>query len=276
MNNFWTRTFTSGAFVALMLGGIQWNIWSYIGLFSVIALIGLWEFYSLVEKKETGTQKIPGLILAAILIAASAGKYFFHVADILGHPLAKLIILIFPLFLIIHLFNKKEMPKIFSPTLFGILFCVLPFCYLILSYSTMKYTDTENNARIILGFFFLIWTNDTLAYLVGRSFGKHKLFERVSPKKTWEGTLGGVLFTQVMAYILSIYYIELAPIHWHVMGLIVSVFGTMGDLVESMFKRSLGVKDSGSILPGHGGILDRFDGVLVSAPFVVAYLMMIQ
>jgi phosphatidate cytidylyltransferase len=145
-----------------------------------------------------------------------------------------------------------------------------------LSYSSAGWYNSENNARIILGFFILIWSNDTFAYLVGRSVGKTKLFQRISPGKTWEGTVGGVICTQGIAYALSIYFTELEPIHWHVVAVIVSVFGTLGDLVESMFKRSLGVKDSGNILPGHGGILDRFDAVLVAAPFVVAYLSLVR
>jgi len=276
MNNFLTRTLTGILFVAVMVGGILWNIWSFIGLFSIIALAGLWEFYSLASLKEKGTQKIPGLILAIILITAACGKYFFRVNPVLFIPGTQLLILIFPAILISKLFQKNSSIIIFSPTLFGILFSVLPFCYLLLYYSSVSYYVSENNSRIILGFFLLMWSNDTFAYLVGISIGKTKLFERISPKKTWEGFIGGVICTQGIAFMLSIYFIELAPLHWHVVALIVSVFGTLGDLVESMFKRSLGVKDSGTILPGHGGILDRFDGILFAAPFVIAYLTMVR
>ena len=276
MNNFQTRALTGAVFVVLMVGGILWNIWSFIGLFSLISLLGLWEFYSLIEQKEQGTQKIPGIMLGAVLIAASFGKYFIHTNAISPIHGIQFLILVFPIFLIFKLFSKSSPFKVFSPTLFGMLFAVLPFCYLILNYSSVKGYESENNARIILGFFILIWSNDTFAYLVGRAIGKHKLFERISPKKTWEGFFGGVICTQGIAYVISIYFTELALIHWLAIALIVSVFGTLGDLVESMFKRSLGVKDSGNILPGHGGILDRFDGVLLSAPFVVTYLMLIS
>ena len=275
MNNFLTRTLTGAIFLVVMTGGILWNLWSYIALFSAIALLGLWEYYSLMDKQEKGVQKIPGMMLGAILIAASCGKYFFEVHSILKFPGIHLIILLFPLYLIVKLFGKDTKFEALSPTLFGILYIILPFCYLLLYYSSVSYYNSENNARIILGFFFLIWSNDTFAYLVGRAMGRTKLFERISPKKTREGTLGGVICTQGVAYLLSIYFTELAPIHWHAIALIVSITGTLGDLVESMFKRSLGVKDSGTILPGHGGILDRFDAVLIAAPFVVAYLMML-
>ena len=274
MSNLVTRTLTGAIFVVLMVGGILWSIWSFIGLFSLIALAGLWEFYSLIQKDEKVTRKIPGLMLGVILIGACCGKYFLETNTHLPVPHAELAILLFPTYLIFKLFSTDKPFGVLSPTLFGLLYAVLPFCYLILSYSYVNWYNSENNARIILGFFILVWSNDTFAYLTGRAMGKHKLFERISPKKTWEGFFGGIVCTQGIAYLLSIYFTELAPMHWFVMALIVSVFGTLGDLVESMFKRSLGVKDSGTILPGHGGILDRFDGVLLAAPFVVVYLLL--
>ena len=276
MNNFWTRVLTGAVFVIVMVGGMIWNFWSFVLLFSLISLLGLWEFYSLMKEKINLSKKFIGLLLGIIILLAACGKYFFHVPDILYSSSFHFIILIFPLFLIIKLFQPLELFHILSPIIFGIFYVLLPFCFLILSYSASSYWSFENDSRIILGFFILIWSNDTFAYLVGRAIGKTKLFERISPKKTWEGFIGGVICTQGIAYILSIYFTELAPIHWFVVAFIVSVLGTLGDLVESMFKRSLGVKDSGNILPGHGGILDRFDGVLLSSPFVVTYLMMVQ
>lgn len=275
MSNLVTRTLTGAVFVIVMVGGILWNLWSFIGLFSLIALLGLWEFYTMLKDHSTESkvvQKIPGMLLGSILIAASCGKYFMH-TNTVPIPGIQFIVLLFPLFLIFKLFSKGSPFGHFSPTLFGILYCLLPFCYLIMSYSRVGWYESDNNSRIILGFFILIWSNDTFAYLVGRSLGKNKLFERISPKKTWEGSIGGALCTQGIAFILSIYFTELAPIHWHAIGLIATVFGTLGDLVESMFKRTLGIKDSGNILPGHGGILDRFDAVILAAPFVMAYLM---
>ena len=276
MNNFLTRAITGAVFVVIMVGGIIWNFWSCVLLFSLISLFGLWEFYTLVKEKINWVEKTTGILLGIILLAVSCGKYFFRVPDILFSYAFLIIILVFPSFLIIKLFKRMELFGIFSFVVFGIFYVILPFCFLILSYSSLSYWEVNNNSKIILGYFFLIWSNDTFAYLVGRAIGKTKLFERISPKKTWEGTIGGIVCTQGIAYILSIYFTELAPVHWHIVALIVSVFGTLGDLVESMFKRSLGVKDSGNILPGHGGILDRFDGVLLSSPFVVTYLMLIH
>ncbi len=114
--------------------------------------------------------------------------------------------------------------------------------------------------------------NDTGAYLVGRKFGKHKLFERISPKKTWEGSFGGAILGLGVGYLNAQLFPDLSLFNWMIVALLVVVFGSLGDLVESMFKRSLGIKDSGKLLPGHGGILDRFDGIFIAAPVVYTYL----
>ena len=256
------------------------------GLFLVISVLGLWEFYTLIEKGSIKPQKIYGIIfgitcfIAIGFIQIMQSKFF----------LLSVIPLLFLSFFI-ELYRQSENPfSNISATIIGIIYVVIPFSLLFAMSFSIWFGEAfgngvlsienrimpTNHKHFLLGFFFFIWANDTFAYLVGRAIGKHKLFERISPKKTWEGTLGGVLCTQGIAYVISIYFTELAPIHWHAMALIVSVFGTLGDLVESMFKRSLGVKDSGTILPGHGGILDRFDGVLLSAPFVVTYLMLVR
>ena len=118
----------------------------------------------------------------------------------------------------------------------------------------------------------ILWTNDTFAYVVGKKFGKRKLFESVSPNKTWEGTIGGAIFALALAYIMARYFRELYRSDWLIIAGIIVVFGNLGDLIQSKFKRSFNVKDSGNILPGHGGILDRFDGVYMAAPFVFAYI----
>jgi phosphatidate cytidylyltransferase len=132
------------------------------------------------------------------------------------------------------------------------------------------------NFHFILGIMLLIWVSDVGAYLVGSLIGKHKLYERISPGKTWEGSIGATIITVACSYIVSNWFPELAFKHWMVIGIIICVFGTMGDLIESMLKRQANVKDSGSIMPGHGGFLDRFDSLLFSAPFIYAYLTTIK
>ena len=282
MNNFRTRALTGAVFVAVMVGCIWWSYWTMASLFLVISVLGLWEFYSLLEKNNFHPQKNTGIIICIVL-----NTYFVYLVsdNVLAAMLLSytfwLFIPVTMLIFFIELFRNKPFPfQNIGFTFLGLLYIQIPFLFLsslaIKSDVDIKHFNEIFTPYIILGFFFLIWSNDTFAYLVGRAIGRTKLFERISPKKTWEGFVGGVICTQGIAYILSIYFTELAPIHWHVVALIVSVFGTLGDLVESMFKRSLGIKDSGNILPGHGGILDRFDGVLLSSPFVVTYLMMIR
>jgi phosphatidate cytidylyltransferase len=132
------------------------------------------------------------------------------------------------------------------------------------------------NPYIPLGFLIILWSNDTGAYLAGKSFGKHKLFERISPNKTWEGFVGGLILALFVGFNLAQYFGGLERWQWAVMAVIIAVFGTLGDLVESMLKRTLGVKDSGNILPGHGGLMDRFDGLLLAAPLVFLFLLVCQ
>jgi phosphatidate cytidylyltransferase len=136
----------------------------------------------------------------------------------------------------------------------------------------------DYNPKIIIGLFILVWTNDTFAYIVGKSIGKNKLYEKISPKKTIEGFIGGIVFALIAGYLISKYYIKASPqfseksiIIWCSIALIVGVVGTIGDLIESKFKRIAGVKDSGKIMPGHGGILDRLDSVIFVAPIIFLF-----
>jgi phosphatidate cytidylyltransferase len=153
-------------------------------------------------------------------------------------------------------------------------YLILPFVFITkISIGVLDY-----NPKIIIGLFILIWTNDTFAYLVGKSMGKHKLFERISPKKTIEGFIGGVLFAVFAGFLISKLYIKPNPefsdksiLIWTIIAVIAGFFGTIGDLIESKFKRVAGVKDSGIIMPGHGGILDRFDSVIFVAPIVFLF-----
>lgn len=171
--------------------------------------------------------------------------------------------------LVAELYRKKQAPFTnIALTLVAVLYIAAPFSLLIL----MGFLHGAYSWHIILGTVFLIWTSDSGAYFSGKTFGKTKLFERISPGKTWEGWLGGTLLSLGVAYVLSLYLHDLDLPHWLGVAAIVSVFGVLGDLVESMLKRSLQVKDSGSLLPGHGGILDRFDSLLMVVPFIIAFL----
>jgi len=241
-------------------------------------MLGLWEFYSLIGKTEAKALRLYGLLIGIAFF------FIFFPGIMSGDSsyLAILIVALFNLTFIIELFRKSNTPFLNIAYLFlGIIYVVVPFALLAYISSVIDVIsgifspDNHSYRYFLLGFFFLIWSNDTFAYLVGISIGKHRLFERISPKKSWEGFIGGIICTQGVAYLISIYFTEIAWMHWLAIALIISIFGTLGDLVESMLKRSLGVKDSGTILPGHGGILDRFDAVLLAAPFVVTYMLLI-
>jgi phosphatidate cytidylyltransferase len=170
-----------------------------------------------------------------------------------------------------ELFTKSAAPFVnISYTLLGLVFVIVPFCF----FHALGYLNAfhQFNFHFPLAFLIMLWSNDTGAYLSGYFFGRTKLFERHSPKKTWEGFVGGVIISAAAAYAISFFYIEISWKEWILMAVLIGSFGTLGDLVESMLKRSLDIKDSGGILPGHGGLLDRFDGLLLSVPIVYTYL----
>ena len=177
------------------------------------------------------------------------------------------------LFLLRDLFSSKNLPGILVKKYFRFIFYITSsfvFIYLIANFKGFY------DPSIILGFFILIWVNDSFAYIVGKSFGKQKLFYSISPHKTVEGFLGGLLFCCISASIVSRYIDEtLTTPNWLIIAIIVSVFGTLGDLIESKLKRESNVKDSGKIIPGHGGILDRLDSIIFASPYIYLYLKLI-
>ena len=171
-------------------------------------------------------------------------------------------------------YDSIQKISISSKYLYLLGYVILPFIFI----TKISFGVVDYNPKIIIGLFILIWTNDTFAYIVGKSIGKNKLFEKISPKKTIEGFFGGIVFAILAGYLISKYYIKATPqfsdksiLIWTIIAVIVGVIGTIGDLIESKFKRIAGVKDSGKIMPGHGGILDRLDSVIFVAPFVFLF-----
>lgn len=274
MNNFWTRTISGIVFVVLVVGVLLWDPLAVFILFLFIALGGLWEFFHMFGRQGDKSIIIPAFLLSVLvflgLYLQSMGIKNFMPDSLM--ELVPYISALVSLILILELFREKiRRPAASAITPMGVIYAVFPMASWMLIICFHGFFPWY-----FLGFIIIIWCNDTFAYLVGRTLGRTKLFERISPKKTWEGTIGGFVFSMAAGYVLSIYREELSPIQWMTVGAVASVTGTLGDLVESMFKRSAGVKDSGRIMPGHGGILDRFDAVLIASPFVVCYLLYIR
>ena len=177
------------------------------------------------------------------------------------------------LFLIKDLFSEKTLPLFITKRYINTTFYLSSsFIFIIL---IADYYETFN-PNILLGSFILIWVNDTFAYLIGKNFGKQKLFPSISPKKTFEGFLGGLFFACVSSYFITKFTDTLDFTSWLIISIIVSVFGTLGDLIESKYKRQANVKDSGVIMPGHGGLLDRLDSIIFAAPFIYLFLRILK
>ncbi|GGG09429.1 phosphatidate cytidylyltransferase [Pontibacter amylolyticus] len=250
---------------ALFIGGIIFSEWTFFILFLGLTVLGTLEFYRLAGAAGIKANKVYGTLLAAGIFIF---VFMFEQAD----APAELLYLILPaLFLMFVLELYRKQPQPFTNiafTLLGVLYIAVPFSLLQL----LGYLQGEYRWQPILGLLLLIWSSDTGAYIAGKNFGKNKLFERISPGKTWEGWMGGTILTILVGWVLSLFFLDLALYQWIGIAIIVSVFGVLGDLVESLLKRSLGVKDSGTLLPGHGGILDRFDSLVLAVPFIVAFL----
>ncbi len=284
-----TRTLTAAVFVAVLLACICTNYLTFSSLFFVVSIWGLYEFYQLSEKLGAKPYKpigyLAGICMFGYSIVGNSNlSLFFPTENILAY----ILVFVFFVFVIALFDDKKDTILNITHTLAGLVYAVLPFMVLVnISCIDKAYTfnhPTGNrfediapyNPHYVLGIILLIWASDVCAYLVGSLIGKNKLYERISPGKTWEGTIGATILTIGCSFLIAHWYPELSLKHWIVISIIVSVFGTMGDLVESMLKRQAGVKDSGRIMPGHGGILDRFDSLLFVSPFIYAYLTLVH
>ena len=277
MNNFIVRTITGVLFVAVLVCSFL-RPQAMVLLFALITGLTIWEFTGLVNERENVTVNR--------LISAVAGVYFFFAVAGFSSDLTPSAVFIPYLVSIIYLmvaelYLKNEDPiHSWAYTMMAQIYIALPFSLLnTLAFHLAPQGYVAYDALLPLSVFVFLWMNDTGAYLCGSLLGKHKLFPRISPGKSWEGSIGGgilVIAVAVLVWYLADQYqlnqLGLSAVEWAGLGLTVVIFGTWGDLVESLFKRTLGIKDSGNILPGHGGMLDRFDSSLLAIPAAVVYL----
>jgi phosphatidate cytidylyltransferase len=264
--NLTQRIITGLVGAATVIFCVVYSDLTYFLIFFVICILSLWEFYRLAGLDGMLPQKTFGTLCGMVIFSLS---FFIE----RGSISPRYYFLIFPLVSCIYLiklykkFERKPFTNI-AFTFLGIFYIAVPFALL----NIAAFENGTYNFQIIFGCLFILWASDTGAYFAGTRFGRRKLFERISPKKSWEGALGGALLAMIFAVGIAYYFRSLALWQWLTIGAIIIVGGTFGDLVESLLKRSIEIKDSGDTLPGHGGFLDRFDGLLISAPFIVAFL----
>jgi len=277
VKNLIIRTVTGALFVILLVGGIIWHPYSFLILFAVITALMIWEFTTIVNRHMN--------LQVNRFITTTAGVYLFVAVwafntNIMGSEvfIPYLISIIYLLVSEIYL-DRPENISNWAMTFMAQLYIALPFA----SLNTLCFISTPTAVTYYfwyaLSLFIFLWASDTGAYLFGSWLGKHRLFPRISPHKSWEGSIGGGLTALATSQIVASFipFAEnLTPLTSHLLwagfALVVVIFGTWGDLVESLLKRRLGIKDSGKILPGHGGMLDRFDSSLLAIPAAVVYV----
>lgn len=265
-SNLTQRIITAFVGAAVVIFGIVYSEWTYFAIFFTICLLALIEFYRLSGLDGMAPQKSFGTLSGLTIFCLS---FFIERGDISF----RYYFLIFPLVSCVYMiklykkFERKPFTNI-AFTFLGIFYVAVPFALL----NIATFENGFYNFEIIFGCLFILWATDTGAYFAGTFFGKRKLFERISPKKSWEGALGGAVLAFIFALVIARYFDTLEFWQWMGIASIIVVGGIYGDLVESLLKRSIEIKDSGTSLPGHGGFLDRFDGLLISAPFIVAFL----
>ena len=272
MNNLTQRIITGSLFVAALVFCILWNSYSIGIVFFVCLLIGSLELTKLLNNGE------PNKIASLSKIVVLGNAYVLSFLILRESIEIKWIFILIPLitlFFVYDLFTTKTNSfRNLNEILFGLLYVFIPFMSLNILGTSEKFAtkvEMTNSQHILLGFFVILWTSDSMAYVTGKLIGKNKIAPAISPGKTWEGVIGGFAFSLVAAFLIS-YFTESSLYLWLGMAAIISSFGFIGDLSESMLKRKAGLKDSGNLLPGHGGILDRFDGIVFSAPLVMCYL----
>lgn len=288
MNETLKRSLSGAVYIIILLASILYSTESFFVLFGIFLIIAVYEFCSLVQINSI-LPILLGLLLYTTVTLLS--HYNIETSEFLNRifqirlnltlNIQQLDMILLAVTIVVSIkcilflfYDSVQKISTSSKYLYLLGYITLPFIFI----TKISFGVNDYNPKIIIGLFILIWTNDTFAYIIGKSMGKHKLFEKISPKKTIEGFFGGIVFAVFTGFLISKLYIEPKPefsqrsiLIWVLIALIVGVMGTIGDLIESKFKRIAEVKDSGSIMPGHGGILDRLDSVIFVAPIIFLF-----
>ena len=271
-SNFLQRAITGILFVGVLVGCILYDPWTSSALFVVISALTIREFGHLINQVEGVSINKNITMLAGVYLYMAVMAFCTNLS---GSKIFLPYLLLIMYLMISELYLKKENPVMnWAYSMLSQLYIALPFAMLnVLSFHTNPMdTSVSYNPILPLSVFVFIWLSDTGAYCVGSLIGRHRLFERISPKKSWEGSIGGGIVAIGSSFIFAHYFPIMNMAEWAGLALIVVIFGTWGDLTESLLKRQLHIKDSGAILPGHGGMLDRFDSALMAIPAAVVYL----
>lgn len=252
--------------VPIIIASIFYSPVTFWLLFLFISILTQYEFYKLIGLNGNLPLSIYGTFCGATLNTLA----FLVEREILPFRYYYLIIPLLTVTFFIKLYKKTDSKPFenLGYTFLGIIYVAVPFTLV----NELVIEEGHYKPYLMMGVLLILWVNDSGAYFAGSLMGKRKLFERISPKKTWEGLIGGAVFSVLAAFIYGQYYTQLELWKWLGIAVIIVITGTLGDLVESLFKRSIAIKDSGSIIPGHGGFLDRFDGLLLSMPFILTFL----
>lgn len=273
MKNFIVRALTGIIFVSIIIGAICFHPLAYVCVFGGVVALILHEFYRLIEHyEETQINCYSNCVSGVYLFVASFVYASGWIGSVIFYPYLLYLIYVF----VGELYYKRANPiNNWAFSFLGQIFYVVPFSLM----NFIVFTKTESGMLftpiLLFSIFVFVWMNDTGAFLVGSLFGKHRLFKRISPKKSWEGFYGGLVFALASSFAFYYFFPDIEWYKWLGLSLVIVIFGTWGDLTESLLKRTLGVKDSGHILPGHGGLLDRFDSVTMAVPVAFVYIQMV-
>lgn len=272
MKKILTRLATGLCYVALILLALLYpGSLPFVCIFGLIMIVGLIEFYKLTQPDERKLLRIIDILGGAAIFGSVCGAFYFGTWNLIWVVPLQLYIVVRQ---ILQLYTTSANP------INNAAYSFMGFVYVVIPFAVMATIYYYIGAPVLLALFLFLWINDTGAYCVGCTLGKHRLFERVSPKKSWEGFYGGLAFCVIAGIVISVwfndYFLNYSMWEWIGMALVASIIGTWGDLCESLIKRTLKIKDSGKILPGHGGILDRIDSLLLAAPATLIYFSIIN